>query len=91
MRLKATLGFEPRRRSSQPRHHQQVQQLQAIRSDGQWMKVISIEDRWKINDEWWRGEELEIERLYFDVVLENNQRLTIFHDLISDTWSRQAE
>ncbi len=55
------------------------------------MKVVAVTDHWKINDEWWRGEELEIERRYFDIVLDNNQRLTIFHDLVRDTWSRQAE
>jgi hypothetical protein len=67
------------------------QKLRSIRSDGQWMRVASVEDCWKINDEWWRGPELEIERLYFDVVLENSQRLTLFHDLLEDKWSRQAE
>ncbi len=73
------------------RRNSHRQQYRAIRSDGKWMNVVAIEDTWKINDEWWRGSELEIERVYFDVVLENNQRLTIFRDLIRDTWSRQAE
>ena len=66
-------------------------QFRAIRSDGEWIAIRSIEDQWKINDEWWRGPELEVERIYFDVVLENNQRLTIFHDLIGDAWFRQAD
>lgn len=68
-----------------------AEKLQAIRTDGQWMDVVSIEDLWKINDEWWRGEDQEIERVYFDLMLENNQRLTIFHDLVRDEWSRQAD
>ena len=79
------------RKARSPRLRQQRQEYRAIRSDGLWMTVSSIDDYWKINDEWWRGEELEIERLYFDVVLESNQRLTIFHDLISDGWFRQAD
>lgn len=68
-----------------------IEKLQAIRTDGQWMSVVSIEDLWKINDEWWRGEDQEIERVYFALTLENSQRLTIFHDLVRDEWSRQAD
>lgn len=55
------------------------------------MNVTSIEDFWKINDEWWRGEEQEIERVYFDLVLQSSQRLTVFHDLVGDEWFRQAD
>ncbi len=73
------------------RRGRRADRIQAIRSDGQWMVVVSIEDFWKINDEWWRGEEQEIERVYFDLVLKSNQRLTVFHDLVRDEWFRQAE
>ena len=91
LRIKTTMS-ETATGSSRPRSRRsQNHQFSAIRSDGKWMSVIAIEDYWKINDEWWRGEELEIERLYFDVVIENNQRITIFHDLVRNTWSRQAE
>jgi len=89
IRLKA-LGSEKRARKK-VRPASVSHEFQAIRTDGQWMSVLKVNDRWKINDEWWRGEELEIERIYFDVLLESNQRVTIFHDLIRDTWARQAE
>ena len=81
------------RQSGRPSRRRNLRQnhLKAIRSDGQWMTVISIEDFWKINDEWWRGEEQEIERVYFDLVLESSQRLTVFHDLVRDEWFRQAD
>lgn len=65
--------------------------LHAIRSDGAWIEVRSIEDYWKINDEWWRDSSQEIERIYFDVILDSNQRLTIFRDLVRNEWFRQAE
>lgn len=55
------------------------------------MTVVSVEDFWKINDEWWRGEEQEIERVYFDLILQSSQRLTVFHDLVRDEWFRQAD
>ncbi len=82
-------GAPHRRR--QRRQLRPAQKLEAIRSDGQWMDVVSIEDFWKINDEWWRGEEQEIERVYFDLVLQSSQRLTVFHDLVNDEWFRQAD
>ncbi len=91
IRLAAFHAGEPQRQNRRLHLNQRKQRFRTIRSDGQWMQVVSIEDRWKINDEWWRGEKLEIERLYFDVILENSQRMTVFHDLVRDTWSRQAE
>lgn len=91
VRLKTIQTSDSRRKNSRISRNSRSQQFRIIRSDGQWMKVVFIEDLWKINDEWWRGEELEIERLYFNVILENSQRLTLFHDLVRDTWSRQAE
>jgi hypothetical protein len=54
---------------------------------GQRKQVSSIEDRWRIDDEWWRK---EISRMYFDVILEDGQRLTVFHDLIADGWYLQT-
>jgi hypothetical protein len=55
--------------------------------NGQRKQVASIEDRWRIDDEWWRK---EISRMYFDVILEDGQRLTVFHDLIADAWYLQT-
>jgi hypothetical protein len=51
--------------------------------------VASIEDTWKINDEWWRGPGQEIERVYFEVLLADGRRVTLFHDLVSSEWFRQ--
>ena len=49
--------------------------------------VESIEDTWRIDDEWWGRE--PISRIYFNVILTSGQRLTIFKDVISGTWYRQ--
>ena len=38
----------------------------AVRLTGR-QSVISIEDRWRIDDEWWRAE--AISRLYFSVLI----------------------
>ncbi|MBN4064783.1 hypothetical protein JYU04_03500 [Dehalococcoides mccartyi] len=59
-------------------------------TDGKWMKVTEIENLWKVNDEWWRGPEEEIARLYYVLRLESGQQLTIYLDLIANSWYRQA-
>jgi len=52
------------------------------------LNVASIEDRWRIDDEWWRSE--PISRMYYAVVLGNGMRLIIYKDLISGFWYRQT-
>jgi hypothetical protein len=50
--------------------------------------VVAIEDRWRIDDEWWRRE--PISRLYCCVLLAFGQRLMLYKDLIKDCWYRQS-
>jgi hypothetical protein len=50
--------------------------------------VLSIEERWRIDDEWWRRE--PVSRLYYSVRLDSGHRLALYKDLISDRWYRQA-
>ena len=50
--------------------------------------VVTIEDRWRIDDEWWRQE--PISRLYFEVALTSGQRMVLYKDLISGGWFRQS-
>jgi hypothetical protein len=49
--------------------------------------VISIEDRWRIDDEWWRTE--PISRLYYNVLLASGQRLVLYKDLVNGDWYQQ--
>ena len=49
--------------------------------------VVNIEDRWRIDDEWWRQE--PISRLYFEVTLASGQKQVIYKDLIKNCWYRQ--
>ena len=51
------------------------------------LKVKSIEDRWRIDDEWWRQE--PISRMYYSVILDNGRNLTIYKDLIKGHWFQQ--
>jgi hypothetical protein len=50
--------------------------------------VEAIEDRWRIDDEWWRNE--PVTRLYYAVRLASGQRLVLYKDLNGSGWYRQS-
>ena len=59
----------------------------ALRTDRrQLIKVI--DDRWRIDDEWWRNE--PISRMYYAVRLASGPKLVLFKDLLSGRWYRQG-
>lgn len=49
--------------------------------------VTAIDDRWRIDDEWWRSQ--PVSRLYYAIRLSLGQRLVIYKDLINQSWYRQ--
>jgi hypothetical protein len=59
-----------------------------LRVKGRWLVVSAWRDRWRIDDEWWRGE--EISRMYFKVLLEDGREVTIFRDLVKCGWCLQT-
>jgi hypothetical protein len=50
--------------------------------------VSTIEDRWRIDDEWWRSE--PISRLYYVVLLDSGHRLVLYKNLANKCWYCQA-
>ncbi len=50
-------------------------------------RVERVQDRWRIDDEWWR--ERPISRFYYTLLLDGGTRLTLYHDLLSDGWYEQ--
>ena len=50
--------------------------------------VKEIQDRWRIDDEWWR--EKPISRMYYKCLLKNFAVIIIFQDLITKEWHRQS-
>ena len=52
------------------------------------LKVTSIEDWWRIDDEWWRSE--PVSRIYYAVMLASGQKIVLYKDLIKNTWQRQT-
>ncbi len=53
-----------------------------------WQTIATIEDRWRIDDEWWRDE--PVSRLYYNVLLGSGQRLVLYKDLKDSAWYRQS-
>ncbi|MBI2953275.1 MAG: hypothetical protein HYY30_03100 [Chloroflexi bacterium] len=59
----------------------------AILWQGRRLAVAAINDRWRIDDEWWRN---EISRLYHQVVLNDGRIMTMFRDLLGGGWFTQS-
>lgn len=55
---------------------------------GEWLRVAEVQDVWRIDDEWWR--ERPVSRLYWRLALEDGQVVTLYRDLVSGRWARQA-
>ena len=59
----------------------------SIKLNGRWINVLSIEDRWRIDDEWWRDQ--PINRMYFSCNLYGEVIITFYHDLTNQLWYLQ--
>ncbi len=51
------------------------------------LAVAAVQDRWRIDDEWWRKR--PVSRLYFSLLLEDGRVVTIYRDLVTGRWSQQ--
>jgi len=49
--------------------------------------IATIEDRWRLDDEWWR--DTPVSRLYYNVLLASGQRLVLYKDLVTGEWYEQ--
>jgi error-prone DNA polymerase len=54
-------------------------------------RVARVSDLWRVNQRWWRGNDHEIVRHYYELVSESGRRFVVFNDLIRDQWFRQEE
>ena len=59
----------------------------ALTLRGERMSVGSIEDQWRIEDEWWRDQ--TISRAYFEVLLADGRRTTVFRNNATGEWYGQ--
>jgi hypothetical protein len=60
----------------------------AIYLSSQCCAVEAVLETWRIDDEWWR--ERAVSRLYFSLLLEDGRTVTVYRDLVSGRWARQA-
>ena len=51
-------------------------------------RMAAIEDRWRIDDEWWRAE--PVSRIYYVVLLASGEKLVLYQDLVSGEWYKQG-
>ena len=58
-----------------------------MRFEGEMQAVAAIEDRWRIDDEWWR--EAPVSRAYYRLQLEGGRIVTVYWDLIGGMWCEQ--
>ena len=63
------------------------QPLSVARTGRSSRMVEAVQDRWRIDDEWWR--EHAISRMYYVLLLDDGSPLAIYHDLLADTWHEQ--
>ena len=52
-----------------------------------WQSVETVDDCWRLDDEWWRPE--LVSRLYYAIRLACGQKVVIYKDLTSESWYRQ--
>ena len=50
--------------------------------------IVSVEDCWRIDDEWWLSE--AVSRMYYSVILDSGRRLVLCHNLIDNRWYSQS-
>ncbi len=60
----------------------------ALKLRRSWVKVESVADRWRIDDEWWR--ERPVSRTYYGCVVDQGLRVVVYHDLTTGEWYQQA-
>ncbi len=56
----------------------------AIAHEGAMRCVASIQDRWRIDDEWWR--EASLSRMYYQLQLDGGRVVTVYQDLTGGEW-----
>jgi hypothetical protein len=59
----------------------------SVHSKGRWRSVVSIDEVWSIDEEWWR--ERPIVRMYYRVILEGDRPITVFRDMLDGAWYQQ--
>ena len=60
-----------------------------LRLRGRWVEVEQVVDLCRIDDEWWR--EQPVSRMYYECLVDQGLRVTIFSDLVTAQWYQQRD
>ena len=60
----------------------------AVTLNGRRLRVLQVQDTWRIDDEWWR--ERPVSRVYYEVALEDGRTPIVYRNLVTDGWFKQA-
>jgi hypothetical protein len=55
-----------------------------VQFEGVMRDVVAIQDRWRIDDEWWR--DTAVSRMYYELLLEGDRVITVYRDLDRGAW-----
>jgi hypothetical protein len=58
-----------------------------VRFEGTMRDVASVQDHWRIDDEWWR--ETPVSRAYYQLQLDSGRVVTVYRDLVGGGWWEQ--
>ena len=59
----------------------------AVTLSGRRLRVVHVQDAWRIDDEWWR--ERPVSRVYYELALEDGRAVTVYRDLRHNRWHHQ--
>lgn len=58
----------------------------AIFFKGKWTQITKIRDIWIVRNSWWLEEKYQVNRIYYEVIMENMKLLKIYRDLVFSGW-----
>lgn len=59
-----------------------------VRLGRSWVVVQTLQDRWRLDDEWWRDR--PVRREYWRVTFSNGREAILYHDMLTDRWLKQS-
>ena len=65
-----------------------VEGLPMVFGEKRRQRVETINDCWRLEDEWWRPE--PVSRFYYSISLASGQKMVIYKDLTNGSWYRQS-
>ena len=81
-------AYKPLNMPELVRIEEDVEGLPMVVKEKQRQRIETIDDCWRLDDEWWRPE--SVSRLYYAIRLASGQKIIIYKDLTDGSWYRQS-